>query len=84
MPASHHDPLTGEKRDGFALTRPEARAATRLLTAKSTRTIATELDLRESTVRQYTKSIRDKTETDSQIELVRLLSSCLFVTQPHG
>ena len=72
-PVAPQVPGGRELRRRYGLTSSEARVVLLLLEGKPPSAIAGALDLRVSTVRQYLKTVFDKTGTHSQVELMSLL-----------
>ena len=66
--------MTDALQDCFDLSPAEARVAELIAQGHKGENIANRLNLRQSTVRQYTKSILAKTGTNRQAQLVRILT----------
>jgi DNA-binding CsgD family transcriptional regulator len=67
--------LTEKLRKSYSLTKAESRVAGLLLDGKTSRHIATELNVQSNSVRAHLKAIYAKTGTHSQVELLNLLQS---------
>lgn len=66
-------------RECFDLTPAEAKVTQALVAGQAPRAISDDLGLKETTVRQYLKSVLQKTGTTRQAELVRLLTGSFGV-----